>query len=203
MVGSGDNKNSAILNLSFLLMAREEEKLGKLKSGPKRNQGGVGAVEGENGFQEKWMIGIAGSSLALPVELEAEATTLSAAVQTAASQLQNGIVKSYEHLLSIITGAISVCNLSGPLGIAETTGDVVQQGNFELISTIAFISLGLAFINLVPIPPLDGFHIVFAATTWMFGHEVTNKLSHYFGMLGFAIFIGVFMIVSWNDIFCL
>ena len=162
----------------------------------------IRAIDGENGFKEKWMIGIAGSSLALPVELQTESTTFWLALQTAASQLQNGIIKSYEHLLSIITGAISMCNLSGPIGIAETTGDVVQQGNLELISIIAFISLGLAFINLVPIPPLDGFYIVFAATSWMFGPEVTNKLSQYFAILGFGIFISVFLIVSWNDIFC-
>ena len=162
----------------------------------------VRAVDVDDGFQEKWMIGIGGSSLPLPFELETEATSLVNSLSAAVSQLINGIIKSYQHLVSIVTGAISMCNLSGPIGIAETTGDVVQQGSLELISVIAFISLGLAFINLVPIPPLDGFHIIFAATTWMFGYETTNRLSRYFGILGFAMFICVFIIVSWNDIFC-
>ena len=73
-------------------------------------------------------------------------------------------------------GSISTCNLSGPIGIAEITGDVAQQGVFPFFSLLASISLALAIFNLLPIPPFDGFHMAFTASNWILGGRVPYQV---------------------------
>ena len=64
-------------------------------------------------------------------------------------------------LVDVVTGAISSCNLSGPIGIAETSGQMARQGGDSLIWFIAVLSTAVGLINLFPIPVLDGGHLVF------------------------------------------
>ena len=64
-------------------------------------------------------------------------------------------------LADVVSGAISSCNLSGPIGIAETSGQMARQGGDSLIWFIAVLSTAVGLINLFPIPVLDGGHLVF------------------------------------------
>ena len=65
------------------------------------------------------------------------------------------------HIWHLISGKGDVNNLSGPLGVAKVTGEVAKSGLLPLINFMAFISISLGFINLLPIPVLDGGHIMF------------------------------------------
>src|SRR5690606_37703642 len=78
-------------------------------------------------------------------------------------QLGFVITSSLSGLWHIVTGAISTCNLSGPVGIAETSGAMASQGLVEFIWFLAVISTAVGLLNLFPIPILDGGHLMFHA----------------------------------------
>jgi len=64
-------------------------------------------------------------------------------------------------LWHMVTGAISACNISGPIGMAETMGDAARGGLEMFVQTLAMFSVGIGLMNLFPIPVLDGGHLVF------------------------------------------
>ena len=72
--------------------------------------------------------------------------------------IMEGSVKGLYHILF---GNISSCNLSGPISIAETSGQMVKQGSMNYLWFIAVLSTAIGMINLFPIPVLDGGHIMF------------------------------------------
>ena len=96
---------------------------------------------------------------------------------------------------AILIGSISTCNLSGPIGIAEITGDVAQQGVFPFFSLLASISLALAIFNLLPIPPFDGFHMAFTASNWILGGRVPYQVMNGISLLEIY-FLSVFFYLS-------
>ena len=70
---------------------------------------------------------------------------------------------SLSGLWNVVTGTISSCNISGPIGMAQVMGQAATQGLEYYITMLAVMSLGIGLINLFPIPVLDGGHLVFHA----------------------------------------
>ena len=81
----------------------------------------------------------------------------------AASQLWTITRTSVEGLYYMIVGQISTCNLSSPIGIAEASVAKASDGLVEFIWFLGVISVAIGFLNLFPIPPLDGGHLMFHA----------------------------------------
>ena len=73
------------------------------------------------------------------------------------------IKMSLTGLKQMIVGSISACNLSGPVAIAETAGQMASQGALPFLALIAGLSTAVGLMNLFPIPILDGGHLVFCA----------------------------------------
>ena len=112
-------------------------------------------------FDRSYRIGIVGEYF--PFEpVSARESPWRAAVSSAQSTylIIEGSVKGVYH---IIIGNISRCNLSGPISIAETSGQMVQQGGLNFLWFIAVLSAAIGMINLFPIPALDGGHLMFFA----------------------------------------
>ena len=91
------------------------------------------------------------------------------------SQTGRIIEGSLSGLWHMITGAISTCNLSGPIGIAETSGSMASQGTANFIWFIAVLSTAVGLLNLFPIPVLDGGHLVFHAYEAVSGRPPSDK----------------------------
>ena len=72
-------------------------------------------------------------------------------------------------------GAISTCNLQGPIGIAETSGAAASQGWLSFIWFIAVLSTAVGLLNLFPIPVLDGGHLVFHAYEALTGTSAQRR----------------------------
>lgn len=113
------------------------------------------------------------------------------------------IKQSILALKYLIVGDINTCNLSGPVGIAETSGSMASQGLFSFISFIAVLSTAVGLINLFPIPILDGGHLVFHAYEAVSGKMPSEKALNVLMAAGLAV-IGTFMLFAiFNDlIFC-
>ena len=101
----------------------------------------------------------------------------------------------------LITGDISADTIGGPIMIAKMAGDQAKAGISNLISFIALISVNLAIINLVPIPILDGGHLLFFFIELIKGRPVNLKIREVAQQVGLFIILLLVILVFYNDIF--
>lgn len=100
----------------------------------------------------------------------------------------------------MITGKASVRNLSGPISIAQFASDSASLGFSSFLSFLGLISLSLGILNLLPVPVLDGGHIVFYLIEWAKGSPVSERVQlagQYFGLMALAALMGLAFV---NDI---
>lgn len=90
--------------------------------------------------------------------------------------------------------------LGGPIMIAQLSGEVAQAGFTMLITFIAALSVSLGMVNLLPIPVLDGGHLMFYAAEALRGRPVPARAQEYGYRVGIAIIACVFVMVSFNDL---
>ena len=101
----------------------------------------------------------------------------------------------------LITGDISADTIGGPIMIAKMAGDQAKAGISNLIFFIALISVNLAIINLVPIPILDGGHLLFFLIELIKGRPVNLKVREVAQQIGLFIILLLVILVFYNDIF--
>ena len=94
---------------------------------------------------------------------------------------------------------------TGPIGIAQVTGEVAdasdQYGLAIFFQLVAFISISLGIINILPIPALDGGKLVFVALEWIRGGKrVSPRKEGLVHLVGFAVLIGLILVVSFFDV---
>ena len=102
----------------------------------------------------------------------------------------------------MITGAIGTCNLSGPIGIAETSGSMASQGTTNFIWFIAVLSTAVGLLNLFPIPVLDGGHLVFHAYEAVTGRPPSDKALRVLMAIGLTLLLSLMLFALYNDLFC-
>ena len=113
--------------------------------------------------------------------------------------IMEGSVKGLYH---IVFGNISSCNLSGPISIAETSGQMVKQGSLNYLWFIAVLSTAIGMINLFPIPVLDGGHLMFFTVEALIGRKPNQKIVNTFMALGFFLLVGLMLFSVLNDFLC-
>ncbi|ABD55371.1 RIP metalloprotease RseP [Jannaschia sp. CCS1] len=150
-------------------------------------------------FETRWLIGITGGLIFEPQTVSVNPWE---AVTFGANQTLFIIESSLSGLSHIITGAISTCNLQGPLGIAETSGAAASQGLDNFIWFIAVLSTAVGLLNLFPIPVLDGGHLVFHAYEAVTGKPPSDKVLRIFMTVGLTLLLSLMLFALTNDIFC-
>lgn len=100
----------------------------------------------------------------------------------------------------MLMGQVSFKNLSGPLSIAEFAGDSAQQGVAAFLGFLVLISLSLGFLNLLPIPILDGGQIVFQAIEWLKGQPLSERAQVLGQQVGIALLVLLMGVALFNDI---
>lgn len=151
------------------------------------------------GFETTYRIGLQGGSFIDPAT---EPVGLGKALSRSLGQVWLIIVTSLDGLWNIITGAISTCNLSGPIGIAETAGTMASLGPETFVWFIALLSTAVGLMNLFPIPVLDGGHLVFHAYEAVTGKPPGERAMQYLMIFGLAV-IGTLMVFAiGSDLFC-
>ncbi len=153
----------------------------------------------EGGFETRWLIGIRGGLFFDPVT---EPVSAFEAVQFGFSQTGFIIESSLSGLWHMITGAISSCNLQGPIGIAETSGAAASQGLDNFIWFIAVLSTAVGLLNLFPIPVLDGGHLLFHAYEAVAGKPPSDRALRIFMTVGLILLLSLMLFAITNDIFC-
>ena len=121
---------------------------------------------------------------------------------------RRGFVSTWESLVLMkqaITGSVSsgsAPEFSGPIGIAQLTGEVTREGGLTGWLAIAvLLSINLAILNILPIPMLDGGRLVFVILEWVRrGKRVPPEKEGLVHLVGFALLISAILVISANDI---
>jgi len=103
-------------------------------------------------------------------------------------------------IYQIVTGGISLYNLGGPISIAKVGGVAIHDGIVRFAEFLALISIGLAIMNLLPIPVLDGGHILIYLIEIIIGRQLTNDIQEFIFKIGFVFVLGLSLFAIYNDI---
>ncbi|MDD4036471.1 MAG: RIP metalloprotease RseP [Bacilli bacterium] len=101
---------------------------------------------------------------------------------------------------NLFTGNLGVDQLAGPVGIYNIVGEQRAGGFENIIYLIAFLSVNVGFINLIPFPAFDGGRVLFLVIEKIKGSPVNQKVENYIHMVGFGLLIMLFVYITFNDI---
>jgi regulator of sigma E protease len=100
----------------------------------------------------------------------------------------------------LILGEISTKNLSGPISIAKVAASSAHQGLKSFIGFVALLSVFLGVFNLLPVPVLDGGHLIYLAAEAIRGKPLSERIQVMASQLGFLLVIGLSIVAVYNDI---
>ncbi len=107
---------------------------------------------------------------------------------------------TFMFLGQMLSGQGSLDDLGGPIRIGMVLGDAAKSGISNLIFLMAFISLQLGIFNLLPIPALDGGHILLLGFEKLKGAPLSTIFRERTQMIGFSVLIALMLFVTWNDL---
>lgn len=159
-------------------------------------------AETENLFGEtvqRYMLGIAPSIK--PEDMLHRELSPPAALSRSVSQTYEIIRLTVIGVGKMISGTVSVReNVGGPIWIAQMAGEQARHGVASLMAFMAFISISLAIINILPIPVLDGGHLLFFAIEGVRGKPVSMKTREMAQQFGLFVLVFLMVLVIYNDI---
>jgi regulator of sigma E protease len=121
------------------------------------------------------------------------------AATTAGSELW-GVVSSTGSGLKGLFSHQGRSELSGPVGIVRVEQSSLQVGVSYYLEILAFVSMSLALLNLLPLLPLDGGHILFSLVEWVRGRALAREVYERVSVVGIAFILLVFVIAFSNDV---
>jgi regulator of sigma E protease len=136
------------------------------------------------------------------------------AIGAGAERTWERVTTTLDYLGRLITGRETAEQLSGPLGMAQLSGDIAKKtaqispnlptlvANVALaaVELVANISVGIGFLNLLPVPVLDGGHLLFYAFEAITRRPLTAKVQAAGYRVGLALVLGLMLFATWNDL---
>ncbi|MEM9970728.1 MAG: RIP metalloprotease RseP [Pseudomonadota bacterium] len=153
----------------------------------------------DGGFETRYLIGV---YLGLPFSRAVETPGIVESLGLGVDRTISTITQSISGLVHMIAGEISTCNLSGPVGIAKISGQAAGAGLLTFFSFIAVLSTAVGFLNLLPIPVLDGGHLVFHAWEALTGNPPSDRALKYLMAGGLTIMLSLMLFALSNDFLC-
>lgn len=110
------------------------------------------------------------------------------------------IVLTYQSIWKMLKGIISVDNLSGPITIAQVAGTTASYGLEAFLGFIAYLSISLGVLNLLPIPVLDGGHLMYFFVELVSGKAVSERIQMMGVKIGLSLIMAFMLLALYNDI---
>lgn len=123
-----------------------------------------------------------------------------AAVGEALSRTGAMSLLTLDSLKKMVLGQLSVKNLSGPITIAKVAGASAQSGVGDFLHFLAYLSISLGVLNLLPIPVLDGGHLLFYLVEWVRGRPLSERVQAWGMQIGISLVVGVMLLALVNDL---
>ncbi len=155
--------------------------------------------DGNGGFTERYLLGLVSGMFFEPAT---QSVGPWEAVTNAASTMWAMTTTTFSGLSHMIQGAISSCNLSGAIGMAETAGDAARNGAESFIGMLAILSLGVGILNLFPIPVLDGGHLVFHAYEALTRRQPSERALRVLMTVGMTLVLTLMLFGLSRDLMC-
>ncbi|MEM6308808.1 MAG: RIP metalloprotease RseP [Pseudomonadota bacterium] len=186
-----EGSNGATLNLTVW---RDGEQF-ELALTPKR----VDEPDPDGGFRTEWRIGVASG---LSFEPATETLGAGDAMLHGINRTGEIITGSISGLWHMLVGNIGTCNLSGPVGIAQVSGQMASQGALSFVVFIAVLSTAVGLLNLFPIPALDGGHLVFYAYEAVTRRPPSEGALRVLMSIGLTLVLSLMVFALYNDFRC-
>ena len=106
----------------------------------------------------------------------------------------------FKFILMMFTGSVGTEAIAGPVGIISMVGEAARIGLYPLINLAAFISINLGFMNLLPIPALDGSRLVFILWEGISGKRIPPEKEGYVHFIGFVFLMALMFFILYKDI---
>jgi regulator of sigma E protease len=145
----------------------------------------------------RWMIGV------MPQQkLNLITTKLSFpdALQESVRQNEKGALLMFEFLKGVVQRRMSTKNLTGPIGIAQLSGDAAREGPSAFFMLMSMVSLQLAIINMLPIPIMDGGVILMLLVEMVMQRDLSLNVKEVVFKLGFVTIVALLAFAIYNDI---
>lgn len=121
--------------------------------------------------------------------------------------LTSAVVKTWDMSLltvrmmyKMVTGGVSLSNLSGPISIAQYAGYSASIGFISFLTFLAVVSISLGVLNLMPIPLLDGGHLMYYLVEWVKGSPLSDQAQLIGQKLGVAVLLSLMLLAFYNDL---
>ncbi len=111
------------------------------------------------------------------------------------------VMRTGQFLKRFVVGREDKCQLGGPVKIADMAGKAAKLGFEWLVQLVALLSVGIGILNLLPIPPLDGGHLVFYGLEAVKGRPVSDRAMEAVYRAGMFLVLAFMAFVFWNDLF--
>ncbi|WP_410216458.1 RIP metalloprotease RseP [Paracoccus sp. (in: a-proteobacteria)] len=152
------------------------------------------------GFEQRWLIGVTGGDSFFSPETRRAGPV--EALVLGVGQTWGIITSSLSGMWAMISGQIGTCNLGGAISIAESTGQAASAGGANFLWWIAVLSAAIGFLNLLPIPVLDGGHLMFYTYEALRGRPPSDRALNLLTTVGMAAVLGLMIFGLTNDLFC-
>lgn len=140
------------------------------------------------------------TSSALPEHQRIVTYSLPEASRISVEQIGTVISQSVKYIGGLVAGREKADQLSGPIRIAQVSGKVAESGFVSLLTLAAILSISIGFINLMPVPLLDGGHLMFYAVEAIFGRPLSRRTQEIGFRIGLALVVMLMLFVTINDI---
>ena len=151
------------------------------------------------GTQRIGMIGL--SAAATPSDWRLERYSLGESLKLGLSETWFVVERTAAFVVGLVAGREAADNISGPIGIAHMAGEVAKVGIVPLFSFAALLSVSIGLMNLLPVPLLDGGHLLYYAVEFVRGRPLSDKVQEVGFRIGLAMVGALMLFATANDIF--
>ncbi|MYM67007.1 RIP metalloprotease RseP [Pseudoduganella sp. FT55W] len=145
-------------------------------------------------------VGKIGAYVALLPDMINVPSSPGAALGKAVSKVWDTCTMTLKMIGKMITGEASLKNVTGPITIADYAGQTARMGVASYLSFIAFISISLGVMNLLPIPVLDGGHLLYYSLEVLTGRSVPERVGEIAQRLGMGLLLTLMLLAVFNDV---
>lgn len=159
------------------------------------------STEIEDNFGNKIQVGIIGiMSNAQSGNFRIEKLNPLQAIGEGTRQSWHVVTGTYDYLSNMIAGRMKADQLGGPIRIAQASGEMASVGIAALLQLAAVLSVSIGLLNLMPVPVLDGGHLLFYAIEAVRGRPVGQAAQDVAFRIGLAMVLSLMVFATWNDI---
>jgi regulator of sigma E protease len=122
------------------------------------------------------------------------------AVAEATRETWGIVTGTFDYIANLITGRMKADQLGGPIRVAQASGQVATLGLVALLHLAAVLSVSIGLLNLMPVPVLDGGHLLFYAIEALRGKPLGDMTQGVAFRIGMALVLSLMVFATWNDI---